>query len=360
MPKHCVKVVVIVIVQFLRKGLRMSASNLATPITTLRAWNYHDDSSHPSSSETANIDTYTPDNLDAFLSFSRDDLASVSAFLHEHPRLFGLQGPNNNASELERSIIAVFDSQDLLNLTMWLYARSSTFHADTWERRKRDYDIISEEGLQHRYIWVDPSPKHCAMMQLSFMTSPYTQLLESFIDTSETLPIAPWYSVRWPFPHLLQSEPGTAVNAIVDALQDWDWEWSDVHPTPDDHVTFIRYFDEQRIDATTSSPLESDITTFDVADEIMTFHLHGVRTVVRDRREERIVDNGISALWWLALDRMRNGRIYECDACGKIGIATNERGHKRRFCSDACKQWRSQHQNKDGQGNFTDWLPPRR
>lgn len=80
----------------------------------------------------------------------------------------------------------------------------------------------------------------------------------------------------------------------------------------------------------------------DLVDGLFSLHLCDVRTVSVDGgREARIADTAISAIWWAALDRLRDGRLGKCKACRRPFIAGRERGSKRAFCSDACRQWAS-------------------
>lgn len=80
-----------------------------------------------------------------------------------------------------------------------------------------------------------------------------------------------------------------------------------------------------------------------LCDYLMTLHMGDMRTVVIDGQELRSIATGIGSLWWSALDAMRIGRLGACEVCGKPFITNNERGKKRKYCSEACKQWRKVH-----------------
>lgn len=80
-----------------------------------------------------------------------------------------------------------------------------------------------------------------------------------------------------------------------------------------------------------------------LCDFLMTLHMGDVRTIVIDGQEIRSIATGIGSLWWSALDAMRIGRLGACEVCGKPFITNNERGKKRKYCSEACKQWRKVH-----------------
>lgn len=80
-----------------------------------------------------------------------------------------------------------------------------------------------------------------------------------------------------------------------------------------------------------------------LCDLLMTLHMSDMRTIVVDGQEIRSIATGIGSLWWSALDAMRIGRLGACEVCGKPFITNNERGKKRKYCSEACKQWRKVH-----------------
>lgn len=80
-----------------------------------------------------------------------------------------------------------------------------------------------------------------------------------------------------------------------------------------------------------------------LCDFLMTLHMGDMRTIVVDGQEVRFIATGVGSLWWSALDVMRIGRLGACEVCGKPFITNNERGKKRKYCSEACKQWRKVH-----------------
>lgn len=80
-----------------------------------------------------------------------------------------------------------------------------------------------------------------------------------------------------------------------------------------------------------------------LCDYLITLHMGDMRTVCINGQEVRSIATGIGSLWWSALDGMRIGRLGACEVCGKPFIANNERGKKRKYCSEACKQWRKVH-----------------
>lgn len=80
-----------------------------------------------------------------------------------------------------------------------------------------------------------------------------------------------------------------------------------------------------------------------LCDYLMTLHMGDMRTIVIGGQEVRSIATGIGSLWWSALDAMRIGRLGSCEVCGKPFITNKERGKKRKYCSEACKQWRMVH-----------------
>ncbi len=80
-----------------------------------------------------------------------------------------------------------------------------------------------------------------------------------------------------------------------------------------------------------------------LCDHLMTLHMGDMRMISIDGQEVRSIATGISSLWWSALDAMRIGRLGACEVCGKPFITNNERGKRRKYCSEACKQWRKSH-----------------
>ena len=80
-----------------------------------------------------------------------------------------------------------------------------------------------------------------------------------------------------------------------------------------------------------------------LCDFLMTLHMGDMRTISIGGQEVRSIATGIGSLWWSALDAMRIGRLGACEVCGKPFITNNERGKRRKYCSEACKQWRKVH-----------------
>lgn len=80
-----------------------------------------------------------------------------------------------------------------------------------------------------------------------------------------------------------------------------------------------------------------------LCDHLMALHMGDMRTVSIDGQEVRSIATGIGSIWWSALDAMRIGRLGACEVCGKPFITNNERGKRRKYCSEACKQWRKVH-----------------
>ncbi len=83
-----------------------------------------------------------------------------------------------------------------------------------------------------------------------------------------------------------------------------------------------------------------------LSDALFSLHLSAIHTICANGKEMRISDSAISSLWWVALDGMREGRLGICESCSRPFIAKKERGTLRKYCSDACRQWGSNHPNE--------------
>lgn len=86
----------------------------------------------------------------------------------------------------------------------------------------------------------------------------------------------------------------------------------------------------------------------DLVDGLFSLHLHDLRTVSANGGEEkRVADTALTSIWWATLDKLRDGRLGKCKACGKPFIAKRERGSKRMYCCDACRQRKAPLKSKD-------------
>lgn len=96
--------------------------------------------------------------------------------------------------------------------------------------------------------------------------------------------------------------------------------------------------------------LEADEDKYNIEyaiDCLFTLHLSHLMTLTRNGGEEvRHAWDELTMIWWLAMDRLRNGRAGICEECGTPFIAKRERGKLRRFCSKACQK-RSSRRKKD-------------
>lgn len=76
-----------------------------------------------------------------------------------------------------------------------------------------------------------------------------------------------------------------------------------------------------------------------IIDGLFSIHLSNIKTVsINGGEEHRKANEGITMLWWLVLDRLREGRTGICEFCGRPFISKKERGALRRFCSASCRQ----------------------
>lgn len=76
-----------------------------------------------------------------------------------------------------------------------------------------------------------------------------------------------------------------------------------------------------------------------VINTLFTIHMVDVRSIcVNGKEEKRVCFSGLSSIWWVVLSRLRNGRVGRCASCGRPFVSKRERGKKRLFCNDACRQ----------------------
>lgn len=100
---------------------------------------------------------------------------------------------------------------------------------------------------------------------------------------------------------------------------------------------FVSYFADAKQDyVRTLLDMSLDLLVNIHVREVRAFSWHG-------GQEARHAESNISSLWWTLLDSMRDGRLGRCIVCGKPFIAIKERGKKRRYCGDACKEYGHKH-----------------
>lgn len=127
----------------------------------------------------------------------------------------------------------------------------------------------------------------------------------------------------------------------------WSSEWcivdedGDSRPSTEKKATYLHLICALGYYEDSDTGIRRALT--DLCDMLMTLHMGDVRTIVIDGQEVRSIATGIGSLWWSALDAMRIGRLGACEVCGKPFIANNERGKRRKYCTEACKQWRKVH-----------------
>lgn len=77
----------------------------------------------------------------------------------------------------------------------------------------------------------------------------------------------------------------------------------------------------------------------DVLDSLFSVHLTDVVTqTVNGGEDARVCVSPISSIWMTLVESISLGRSGRCATCGKSFIALNERGSKRRFCSQKCSK----------------------
>lgn len=306
----------------------MEKGSLANPVVPLEVFTEESakriaDALKPFKGEVAipRTEVYDREALEAFLTI--DDESAARGFYENHVRLFGeVYSWEDLPSGLRESGIplaslmvdeGVKQASYMLQMVSQLYA-------------KRDH-VCEENGT-------------------TLLAKANANRFEAWYKDS-TLRIRLGYSFYWHYlKYLVEHSAETTAEGFGSKATRWSIE--------DDNAPFsvgLTY----RFD-----PGANGHTLLDIADVITSLHFADVRTGVRGGDEYRFASSGLGALWWLRFDQLREGRVFQCAACGKVCVAVSRRGVTRRFCSDACKQWRSQHKDKDENGDYIEWLPPRR
>lgn len=138
----------------------------------------------------------------------------------------------------------------------------------------------------------------------------------------------------------------------------WSSEWCIVDEGGDSKTSTEKKATHLRLICALGYYEDSDVgirrALTNLCDTLMTLHMGDVRTIVIDGQEIRSIATGIGSLWWSALDAMRIGRLGVCEVCGKPFIANNERGKRRKYCTEACKQWRKVHPGETRMNKLAD------
>ena len=294
------------------------------------------------------LDIYEPSDLDEFLTI--DTYEKAEAFCAKHPLLFGSAWLVDDFDDYS-VYWGVLRSVLYLEITLRLYALDKEALAGfelpdkVYSGIENLYNEVEQERPMFTFHYVSVDGE-AGTLWLESEINPYTEMLCTFAEPSrfpahgDYLDVLnPWHYSYWPCPEYdSDDDEETIVDAFEDARETMDYKPADIEG-------MVTLYCKMK-DTESQQEQERSVTWRDVADEMMTLHLRGIQTVMQGGNEQRRASVGVSALWWLAADRMRYGRVFQCAACGKVGIATDERGHKRRFCSDACKQWKSKHPNE--------------
>ena len=333
-------------------------ANLITPDSAIELW---DASPYPTvekyrasiqqvygyTARDGRLDRYTDNDFADFMSVH--NLKSASAFEKNHTRLFGhipstlknRYKPHTDdgwidilaSDELKVArIYGALDARNVLSLIMWMYANGDmTKPADDFSKH-----IIPESPVLGFKASVDD--EGITVFELYLCMSPYTELLAKY--SMEDSNASRWCFSYYPYP----KSKGDSFCDFTSGVP-----FQSFNPVGLNGIMGLY-----------GTYKAGNVTRQQIADDLMTLHLTGIRTAVHGMRECRKAENGISALWWKAFDQFSGRRIFQCEACRKVSIAEKQpRAHIKRFCSDACKQWRAKHRSKDESGNYVEWLPPR-
>lgn len=318
----------------------MPELKLATPEMSIATWD---------SCET--LDVYTDETLEEFLSIG--NVNDALTFSDAHPMLYGARAGRFRCADSEtvtayslmnpRESVAlgVLYARELLEVSRRLYAR-----ANSGERCGRVEAFIEP-------VSPGPSSFDFAYGAQGFQTvsvrmelCEYARYLHAVITREESALYLPGASSVMGWQYAVRPLPERESNlspGVKDFLSD------EAKAMRSGLISFWH-----RIERPSGA-----ISYADIADALCNLHLSDVKTIAYRGEENRLAASGIAALWWLALDRMRHGRIFQCAACSKVGYETDRRGKPQRFCCPACKVWRCKHSAKDESGDYLEWLKPR-
>ena len=83
-----------------------------------------------------------------------------------------------------------------------------------------------------------------------------------------------------------------------------------------------------------------------LSDLLFHAHMAGVSTTAVHGRPLQVATSGLSALWLACLNKMSHSRVQLCEACGRPILVSGERGTPRKYCSDACREWKHKNPGK--------------
>ena len=245
----------------------------------------------------------------------------------------------------ERDVIAAtITASHVMRLALRFLERAKHLQDDNNQKAYRDYLEVSDDAFHigwKKNLWLDEDLEeladndylYCAIdgrdrFNAYMPVSLYTKLLESYGNNTEIHDDSySWFKI----------EPITNKNTLKEIRRKLPASYKKceiaqlripfgnvIEHSPNGLETYSYFHDFN-----------------DLATSLFALHLRGIRTVLGEytHNEERYYQNGLAYLWWHIVDMQRDGRVFTCDACGKICIATNKQGSERRFCSDACRLW---------------------
>lgn len=297
-------------------------------------------------------DVYTDEALEEFLAV--DNVNDALTFSDAHPMLYGARAGRSRCAgsetftayglvdTRESAALGVLYARELLEVSRRLYAREN-----------------SGEGREQVKAFIEPASPGLPSFDFAYGAQgfqtvsvrmelcEYARYLHAIMTREETALYLPgassakgWhYSVR----PLLEQESNLSPD-LKDFLDD------EAKAMRSGLISFWHGIERP----------SGAISYADIADALCNLHLSDVKTVVYHGEENRLAASGVAALWWLAVDRMREWRIFQCEACGKVHYEKDRRGRKQIYCCDGCRIWRFKHKAKDENGNYLEWFPTRR
>lgn len=324
----------------------MAELRLAFPETSIATWG---------NGETR--DVYTDETLEEFLAI--DNVNAALTFSDSHPMLYGARAGRFRCMDSEdittyslvntreNVALGVLYARELLEVSRRLYARGNAgkgckqVEAFIEEPGRTEPESSTPQGFEFSY-----GAHGFQTIGVRMELCEYARYLHAIISRNDSAQYLPGVSSGAGWLYSVEPLPERESNLDPGVT---DFFEAEARALRSGRITFLHEIERP-----------GAISCADIADALCNLHLSDVKTVVYRGEENRLAASGVAALWWLAVDRMRRGRVFQCAACSKIDYETDKRGKPQRFCCPACKVWRFKHKAKDESGNYLEWLQPRR
>lgn len=300
--------------------------------------------------------TWRSTNQDVERFIASDTEAKMRTFLESAPAMFA--AGDNLSLPAEVDLTSAMDARDMLQLALLARERAKEEEAPFSKEDLEEFELRTiqpseelKEFLRERAQMVEKASDLAAESdsEKSFYKQErgYTGTLDpdaDIIGISFDAYVPKGLYTGFLIRMLQMNDLATEARGIANH---WSSEWcivdedGDSKPSTEKKATHLRLICALGYYEDSDAGIRRVLTN--LCDMLMTLHMGDVRTIVIDGQEVRSIATGIGSLWWSALDAMRIGRLGACEVCGKPFIANNERGKRRKYCTEACKQWRKVH-----------------